>query len=145
MGKLELKHILGYLLFGLRVYIDSRIVTLNAVHIDGETIKTDPPVLGYRYCAYDDFKPILKPLSDLIENILDDGNDANYRLSEELCGILNTNDCSNFVRALVEDKYYAIDVRIWPDLENWLNSNFFDWKYKLIEKGLAININTIEL
>ena len=88
-------------------------------------------------------KPILKPLSDLIDNILEDGNDENYELHLQLSELLNTNDCSYFVKALIDNKYYAVDVRLWNDIEEWLNKNHFDWKFNLIEKGLAVSIHDV--
>ncbi len=89
-------------------------------------------------------KLILKPLSNLIDNILDDGNDENYNLSCELAGLLNTNDCSHFVKALIQNKYYSVDVRLWKDIEDWLSKNHFDWKHNLIGNGFAIDINTVK-
>ena len=90
-------------------------------------------------------KLVLKPLFDLIDNILEDGNDSNYELSLQLSDLLNTNDCSNFVKALIENKYYAVDVRLWNDIEEWLYKNHFDWRFGLIEKGESIDINTLDL
>lgn len=90
---------------------------------------------------HENFKLILKPLSDLIDNILDDDNDENYQLSCELADLLNTTDSSYFVKALIKKTYYAIDHRLWIDIENWFNKNHFDWKYNLIEQGLAISIH----
>lgn len=89
-------------------------------------------------------KPILRPLSDLINNILDDNNDANYRLNCELAELLNTNNADYFVKALIEGTFYAIDHRLWNDIEEFLNKNHFDWKFGLIEKGLAISIHDVE-
>lgn len=95
----------------------------------------------YQYdVELNDVKPILRHLSSLIDNILDDNNDANYRLNCELADLLNTNDCSHFVKSLIENKYYAVDVRLLNDIENWLNENHFDWKYNLIDKNLAIAV-----
>ena len=62
----------------------------------------------------------------------------------QLSELLNTNDCKHFVKALVDNKYYAVDVRLWNDIEEWLNKNHFDWKFNLIEKGLAISIHDVE-
>jgi|GEM_PF-1819089 len=88
--------------------------------------------------------PILKPISDLIDNILDDDNDANYQLNCELADLLNTTNADYFVKALIEGTYYAVDHRLWNDIENWLNKNHFDWKFNLIEKGLAVSIHDVE-
>jgi len=100
----------------------------------------------YQYdVSFDEVKLVLKQLSDLINNILDDGNDENYKLSCELEELLNTNNCSHFLKALIENKYYVVDVRLWNDIEVWFNKNHFDWKYNLIQDGLAVDKNTIEL
>ena len=88
--------------------------------------------------------PILKPLSDLIDNILDDDNDSNYQLNCELSDLLNTTNADYFVKALIEGTYYAVDHRLWNDIETWLNKNHFDWKFNLIEKGLAVSIHDVE-
>jgi len=93
----------------------------------------------YQYeVSFDDFQLLLRPLSFLIDNILEDGNDENYNLSCELAELLNTNDCSHFVKALIENKYYAVDVRLWNDVEKWLDENNFDWRFNLIKNELAI-------
>ena len=100
----------------------------------------------YEYeVGFDDVYIIAKPLSALIDNILDDGNDANYNLHNELCDLINASDCTHFVKALIENKYYAVDVRLWKDIEKWFNKNHFDWKFNLIGQQKAININTINL
>lgn len=89
------------------------------------------------------FRLILKPLNLLIDNILDDDNDVNYRLNCELADLLNTNNCEYFVKALIENTFYAVDQRLWKDVEIWLSENHFDWKYNLIEKGFAISIQDV--
>jgi len=86
------------------------------------------------------FKLMLNPLSNLINGILEDGNEENYNLSCELAELLNTTDCSHFVKALIENKYYAVDVRLWKDIEDWLCKNHFDWKYNLIHNDIAMVI-----
>ena len=41
----------------------------------------------------------------------DAGNDENYNLSCELAELLNTNNCSHFIKALIENKYYKITYK----------------------------------
>lgn len=138
-NKLTLEHLAPYLPYGLKIkrkdYEHKNLTLLgiqfnDIIHQLGKT----PIEL---------IKPILRPLSDMIDNILDNNNDTNYRLNCELSELLNTNDCGHFVKALIENKYYAIDIRLWNDVEDWLNKHHFDWKYNLIEKDLAIDINTL--
>lgn len=92
----------------------------------------------YQYdVSFDKITVLARPLNVLIDNILEDGNDINYELHCQLSEILNTNDCSNFVKALLENKYYAINVRKWKEIEEWLDNNHFDWRYNLIQNALA--------
>jgi hypothetical protein len=118
-------------------------VIVERISYKHERFKT---LTAYDLCPdgeIDNIRLILRPLSDLIDNILDDDNDENYQLSCELADLLNTTDSSYFVKALIKNTYYAIDHRLWTDIENWLNKNHFDWKYNLIEKGLAVSIHNI--
>lgn len=100
----------------------SGVMTLDYIHL------SDP----------EDRVLILRPLKYLIDNVLEDGNEEAYSLNQELCDILNTNDCSYFVNALINNLYYALDIKLWILVEHWLSENHFDWKYDLINKGLAI-------
>ena len=143
--ELKLEHLAGYLPYGLKgIYIEDNIGLETMISLSTNVGGTFVEVIT-NHDAMDihTFKPILKPLSDLIDNILDDNNDANYQLSCELAELLNTTDSSYFVKALINKTYYAVDVRLWNDIETWLNKNHFDWKYNLIENGLAIDVNTL--
>ncbi len=164
--ELELKHLAPYLPYDLKGFafhhiIDKRSLDIIGIIADKQITSSNPDykedydygVIGREnvgemigYCGnypLSDIKPILCPLSDLIDNILDDENDVNYRLNCELSDLLNTSDCSHFVKALIENKYFAIDVRLVNQVEGFLNKNHFDWKYNLIQNGLAIDINTL--
>ncbi len=134
-----------YLSYGLKVIFEGkggRILEVTGIR----KIKTNDIYFSTENetLCIDTFKPILKPLSDLIDNILDDNNDANYQLNCELADLLNTTNADYFVKALIEGTYYAVDHRLWNDIETWLNKNHFDWKFNLIEKGLAISIHDVE-
>jgi len=144
---LELFHLANYLSYDIKVKNENRavkIITLKGYYYTGDTERlmfSSKELIG-GICVKE-IKPILKPLSDLIDNILDDDNDKNYRLNCELGELLNTNHCDYFVKALIEKTFYSVDIRLWSDVEDFLNKNHFDWKFNLIEKGLAISINDV--
>jgi len=150
--KLEFKHLKIYLEHELKIKVDSvdgsEIEPLTGLFFEkGEEIaKISNTDYYFNDPEENDFSiaPILKPLSDLIDNILDDGNDENYQLNCELADLLNTTNCDYFVKALIEGTYYAIDHRLINNIEFWLNKNHFDWKYNLIENRLAFNINYLK-
>ena len=136
----------NYFPYGLKAKNENRsckIITINGFYYSNSEIMLNSIELNGGISSKE-IKLILKPLSDLIDNILEDGNDENYELHLQLSELLNTNDCKHFVKALVDNKYYAVDVRLWNDIEEWLNKNHFDWKFNLIEKGLAISIHDVE-
>lgn len=129
MEKLELKHLAPYLPYGLRfegkrkdwALFDSGIKILCPVDLDGR---------------WEIIKPILRPLSDLTK-------DENFELYMDLCEEIGVIRCDSLLEALEKGNYYAIDIQKYHILEEWLNKNHFDWKFGLIEKGLAIDINTL--
>ena len=131
--KLELKHLSPYLpykLEGIFTIYDSihTVTSLSLIYINRE--------LEYRH-----FKPILRPLSDLENEIEVNG--------EKLVPI-----------EWLEDKYYTLDLHkqckrlLEEDGENWINQcdymlveQLLEWHFDifcLIENELAININTLK-
>lgn len=88
------------------------------------------------FCYTNMFKPILRPLSDLFK-------DEYYSLYLDLCDELGSNNCEYLIKSLQNKKYYAFDIQKYEILEEWMNKNFFDWKYDLINKGIAVDINTL--
>jgi hypothetical protein len=119
--KLELKHLAPYLPYGLKGIFRNRKEVLKSCTI------------GFinREILYGDFKPILRPLSDLATNneVLDllykecQGIDENIDYWCEFKGDM-TNTCISFRASQILFKHH-FDV------------------FGLIEKGLAIDINTI--
>lgn len=78
-------------------------------------------------------KPILKPLSFLTK-------DENFDLYMDLCEEIGVVRCEHLLLALQDNLKYAFNLQQLNVLETWLNKNHFDWKYNLIEKGLAFSI-----
>jgi len=145
MEKLELKHLAPYLPYGVKIgrHIRSNdliIVLMNSYHIS-----------GFFNNEYIYFKPILRPLSDLTEEQL-----------LELVSIKGYKD----IAPTIDYKFKIVQKpfgKIWKitKLDDWaliisfneperlsykLFSKLIEWHFDvfgLIEKGLAIDINTL--
>jgi hypothetical protein len=126
--KLELKHICNYLETDNFMYLG----------IGNKKGYFKPSLFDDGWNLLFDVKPILRPPSDLTKD-----DDFNFDLNLELCDILNTSCCDNFIKSLINKTYYAVDFRILPELEDFLNRNHFDWKFGLIESGLAVDTNDL--
>lgn len=100
----------------------SEIETLRTHHLDEQWIK--------------DIIPILRPISDLRK-------DEFFDLYMDFCESLGMVNCVFLLDALEKGTYYAIDIKKYQIIEEFMCKNHFDWKYNLIEKGLAIDINTL--
>lgn len=142
MENLELKHLAPYLPYGLECYF-SRNTTykLTALGKDSDDINKAFFHFSKQYTVWyqlNDFKPILRPLSDLTKEIEHNGE--------------------NFVPVQwLRDKFYTLSLdrqcfRIIED-ERWINScdyllikYLLEWHFDvfgLIESGLAIDKNTL--
>lgn len=129
--KLELKHLAGYLPYGVKIETPYGVEILEAL---GEDWIFTEQKRAYHFIE----KPILRPLSDLTKEIEVNGK--------------------KFVPIeYFEDKYYTLDLhkqclRLLEN-ENWINQSDYmlvdyllSWHFDIhgsIEKGLAIDINTI--
>lgn len=115
--KLELKHLVGYLPYGLKVQYKS---TYN----DCLKIR-DLEIYNVSYSLLMQDKPILRPLSDLTK--------------EEI------NMFSIDFKVMIKSKK-KIDIKNYTTLNEaeWLFENHFDI-HGLIPAGLAIDINTLQL
>lgn len=143
MKKLELKHIAPYLPYGLKGRVDKESYLQEERERIGELKTIDLADLyyelvvygdlGYFLCDISDIKPILRPLSDLTKEI-SNGVGLFYPYEElHLC----YSDVTNFLN---EDLW----IGQWWDYEKV--SKLFEWHFDvfgLIEKGLAIDINTL--
>ena len=119
--KLELKHLAGYLPYELKGFNQNKKIVYFTLS-DG------------RYLLDRNFKPVLRPLSDLTkENVVD-----MIEYSDFESVYFNSNP-SDLIFINTEDKIYLSDI-----LKNteFLLKNHFDI-YGLIDAGLAIDINTI--
>jgi len=140
--KLELKHLAPYLPYGLKVQCDIWNEEICAVDGFSATLKdvrltciiarnkerseatTWTPKL--EHC-----KPILRPLSDLTKNIDNDERNVKYYSLLKTC--YSEVDLRNFQEVPLIQKYDDVQI---------LLEYHFDI-FGLIEKGLAIDINTL--
>jgi len=120
--KLELKHLAGYLPYGLKMYWEDN---QNRPQTDWE-LKCD----SVDFVLNNQNKPILRPLSDILdeEYQLLWSNETDFE-SIKQCVELDNEDFLNCI----------FSFYFWQDLFK----NKFDI-YGLIENGLAIDINTLE-
>ena len=138
--KLELKHLAPYLPYGLKGTSDNDYVNgvgFQSVDVTGlsETrvsIRKKNVMVGLLY-NYDEFKPILRPLSDLLK-------------FKELFNVVNT--IKQF--QISEKGFYSLNYAEFYDYKklpyeivNILFKHHFD-VFGLIPKRLAIDINTIK-
>ena len=116
--KLELKHLAPYLPYGLK-YIDKDSKKLETMR----SISTEINLIDMGWGnAHDlkEFKPILRPLSDLTEEYVSKKTIEDYKF----CSSIDITKCLT---------YHSL---------TYLLSLHFD-VFGLIEKGLAIDINTL--
>ena len=153
--KLELKHLVGYLPYGLKVQTNKGLLELT-------TIKNGEPeypfwcetfgdfenedynysrLKGYRGrgFAIEDVIPILRPLSDLTKEI--DGVVHFVELAKMFDGSMHSFSFS-YGDCFLKPKNGSIKISD-IHLFGYLFQHNFD-VYGLIERGLAIDVNTIE-
>lgn len=83
-------------------------------------------------------KPILRPLSDFRK-------DEFFDLYMEFLEEMEMVNCKYLIEALESKTSYSLDILKYDKLEQFMYKNHFDWKYNLIEKELAVDINTVEI
>jgi len=126
--KLEIKHLLPYLPYELRI---------ERISYKRERFKI---LSGYDFCPdgeIENIKPILKPISYLTK-------DENFDLYMDLCEEIGVVRCEHLLLALQDNLKYAFNLQQLNALEEFMNKNHFDWKFNLIENGLATSIYDVE-
>jgi len=141
--KLELKHLVGYLPYGLGIrykiigkFSSTRNEILEGRHLDNLNI--------YTFC-----KPILRPLSDLTKEIEVDGekfvpiNLLKKEFNKTLCPYLFFDGT---ISLDIDTENYSQTIDLF---EGYLiTQKLLEWHfdiYGLIENNLAIDINTLQL
>lgn len=138
--KLELKHLeiamSNYFL--LQYFDDERELLHNDCKII--SLREEEMTIAngeYEYeVGFEDVNIIIKPISDLRK-------DEYFDLYIDFCESLGMVNCYHLLEALEKGKYYSMDIKKYFLVEEFMNKNHFDWKYNLINRGLAIDINTL--
>lgn len=157
--KLQLKHISPYLPYDLKFYIPndehSNIQTMTGLSkTDG--IQTDYTeedsvgCIGNLWCLdeggrnykYYNIKPILRPLSDLFKEVYYEKYEMKRVLIKDHSVISSLSE-EDFKEDAELNTYYHSNLRDNYEIITSLFELHFD-VFRLIEKGLAIDINTIE-
>lgn len=130
MEKLELKHIAPYLPYGVKAIYQDDVCYINGIYLDGSIFVVTSD--GGEYTNLTQIKPILRPLSDLTIEIYND-------LSESYP---NTPNWDMYHKIWYTSKIplheTIIEYCVFEKLTEW----HFD-VFGLIDKGLAIDINTL--
>ena len=138
--KLELKHLVHYLPYGLRLkYVDK---TYTLTGLNTRFLDTRPKTRGL--INYNNVMPILRPLSDLTKEIEHNGErftPSKVLTKENIGGDMSfpVNGIANYK---VENEYERVTVETTIRVLDLLYEWHFD-VFGLIEKGLAIDINSL--
>lgn len=155
-GEVELRHLAPYSPYGLELLSDRGIV-YSVVGFKDDSLLTVPKGMDFGsdtyHTAFYAMKPILRPLSDLIKEIdLGEGLEIpiknifhDYRKGLELKMSTNKDGGLNEMWLDYKDGNgdYVNESSVTRDDWNYLYKNLFDVE-GLIEKGLAVDINTIK-
>lgn len=135
--KLELKHLSAYLPYGLRLIYDETYNEL-LVGLTQDQVITDCDETYYGFV-----KPILRPLSDLFNQI--DSNDVCFKPLQMLFELTSCEIEQEYIDLLYRNEKNIKEVDL--DQAPWfVISNLFKWHFDvfgLIPAGLAIDINTL--
>lgn len=123
-NKLDLKHLAPYLPYGLKVKWHPEDIKPHIYEMISLSDGQINQILSFNCCS-----PILKPMSDLHAN-------------ETIKSIASEQTYSNNDDYLIQRDYNSKSYKSYQ-FTIWLIENHFD-VFGLIEKGLAIDINTIE-
>ena len=141
--KLELKHLAGYLPYGLKVFRENKSVPSDAFVIKGATKENVfLSENGLVVVDIDRIKPILRPLSGLTKEIEVNGEKfvPIERLRKEYSGFYFESNPELLIKSKNTNLYVSL---------NWTNEfqqKLYEWHfdiYGLIEKNLAIDKNII--
>ena len=155
--KLELKHLAPYLPYNLeciafeegKEIFKGAIYKLKTKHVNGTSYPIGCKVKSEKYpekykttqfCNYEHCKPILRPLSDLLNTFVNkEGVEVDY-FDELHFGLIDVNDSVMSVFE-PENHIFMIDILPYSTIQKLLEWHFDI--FGLIEKGLAIDINTL--
>jgi len=161
--KLELKHLTPYLPYELKLHYEHTNKTgqISNIYTIGEGYDNDDIKISIDGGSDEHiwmYKPILRPLSDLIKDIHGIGIPLfellKIQYNEFTRAVLNEGYPWKFKE--MNDGFYVMDINDTPYLsinkdlrvcEIWILEKLFEWHFDvfgLIEKGLGIDINTLD-
>lgn len=140
--KLEQKHLASYLPYGLKIQgqTHEEIAELSALSKYGINIKDRSFQYG-EWADIFDIKPILRPLSDLTKEIEIDGE--KFVPYEKCKSVVNE---SQWIKICNTIDINGGEYSNICDMPYWWVNKLFEWHFDvfgLIEKGLAVDINTL--
>jgi hypothetical protein len=130
--KLELKHLAGYLPYGLQMYLEDS----NGVVMDSWTLQPD----SVTFSLINQNKPILRPLSDLTKQI---------EVNGEKFVPVDTDLLGKYEISVIPEFNFFDGCGSNENIDNlpyFVIEQLLEWHfdiYGLIEAGLAIDINTL--
>jgi hypothetical protein len=144
MEKLELKHLAPYLPYGLKVMsIYNEVSEINSINYsldkqsrDSLNLLIGRNPLRFRGDNLDTIKPILRPLSDLTKEIEYDGETITPCIYWDDINIAYEKNLRSMAKFNYSDGY----------MPYFITEKLLEWHFDvfgLIEKGLAIDINTL--
>jgi len=144
--ELLVSHLAPYLPYGLKLQyivrekVEKTGIMKSIIHNEGETHPTKVSIDCDNAEHIWMFKPILRPISDLDKHIIRDENII-VKPSRDFDLVKNNEGvwCDEFFADYGENPTVKIDV---TQMNLWLFEYHFDI-FKLIEKGLAVDINTL--
>ena len=134
MEKLELKHLAPYLPYGLKMSEQKYDLVLNVNNHPNHCVDLE-------YSIKEQVKPILRPLSDLtkekhFEKLKEINKDFDFEQEPKVLDDL-------MIIPSCYENYVELEFTEWFYLMEYLYKNHFD-VFGLINKGLAIDINTLK-
>lgn len=139
---LELKHLAPYLPYRLKGIAQYENYTGEIEEII--SLRVGEIETNFDSITYDSFKPILRPLSDFIEEIECNGQKF---IPVEILFSVENDELQDFKDFGKIPEYWQDAVKIKPKWYDYYQVEFlFEWHFDvfgLIEKGLAIDINTL--
>ena len=159
-AKLELKHLVGYLPYGLKVENDNHIAVITMMYLPAGKLDTDLWIVSMEdttnpelSCSvnFKEVKPILHPLSDLTKEIEVNGEKitpllklARKLFDNEPESFDSMSSCILWVDEMIINQVQK--PKGYDNILHWAFQDLIKWHFDvfgLIGKGLAIDINTL--
>lgn len=156
--KLNISHLYPYLPYGMKWKFDGEDLTHDVVGLDitNRGVKLVSPYNDYGDCEISSGKPILLPISSLYTE-MEDGKVPIVEIYKKMFVLPRIKEykiedgCLKFDKHTFEwvDEFRAFSLDgdtayITIEVSYYLDENHFDWRYGLIDKGLALDKTKIK-